>query len=60
MIKRIHHKRWNKKVKRQELQYVWSKIDAPYTYIDLNGNENYQGLSSKVVSLMTKYLSGKL
>lgn len=57
MIKRIHHKRWHKKMKRQELQYVWSKIDVPFTYIDLNDDAKYgQGLSSKVLQLMTKYL----
>lgn len=60
MTKRIHCKKWSKKLNRRELGIVWAKIDAPYTYIDLNGNENYQGLSSKVVSLMTKYLGGKL
>lgn len=57
MIKRIHHKRWHKKMKLQELHCVWSKIDVPFTYIDLNDDTNYgQGLSSKVLQLLTKYL----
>lgn len=60
MTKRIHRKHWSKKLNRRELGIVWAKIDAPYTYIDFNDNQNYQGLSSRVVSLMTKYLGGKL
>ena len=29
MSKRIHHKKWNRKWKRHELNWVWAKIN-PY------------------------------
>lgn len=39
MIKKIHHKKWNKKLRRIELQMVWNHIDsnAPSIALDLMG-----------------------
>lgn len=28
MKKRIHHKKWNKKLRRSELQFVWQGMNA--------------------------------
>lgn len=50
---KIHHRKWHKKFKRQELRYVWSKIDKPYFFID--PELDYQGLPN-IMSIMKRYL----
>ena len=53
MSNRLHRKNWHKKFKRQELRYVWSKIDKPYFFV---GSElDYEGLPN-IMKIMKRYL----
>ena len=47
MIKKIHHKKWNKKLRRNELQMVWNHIDSNAPSIALDLMEKYKRAVSK-------------
>lgn len=47
MKKRIHHKNWNKKLRRNELQMVWNHIDNNALLIALDLIKKYKRDVSK-------------